>query len=85
MAALDTLDGVLLAAIVEGEEVNTDVSPEDDLQAVWRRSFAAVAGAQAVQQEAFLRRGLALRTSVYPDRHERNRVYRTGLPPRSAH
>lgn len=84
MATLDTLDGVLLSAVVEGEEVNADGSAEYDLQAFWRRSFAAVAGAQAAEQEAFLRRGHALRTTVYPDRHERNRLYRTGLPPRSA-
>jgi hypothetical protein len=85
LAALDALDGVLLSAVVEGEEVHGATNPEDVLRSFWQRSFAAVAGAHATQQAAFLRRGNALRTTIYPNRSERNRLYRTGLPPRSAH
>src|SRR5262249_2065201 len=84
-ACLDALDGILLSAIVEGAEVHSAVQAEDELQSFWRCSFAAVAGAVESHQETFLRRGRAVRTTIYPEAAERRRIYRTGLPPVSAY
>jgi hypothetical protein len=88
--SLDTLDGLLLAAVVELEQAMQESSPgeaevEDRLRRVWRRSFAAVAATtQQWMQTAFLRRGEALHSTIYPDPNRRRNLYRTSLPPRSA-
>jgi len=85
---LDALDGVLMTAVVELEELaGQELSPdelESRLRQIWRRSYAYFATAQeAALEEAFLRRGLALVGRVYPEPPLRRRLYRTGLPPRS--
>jgi hypothetical protein len=85
---LDALDGVLMTAVVELEELaGQELSPdelENRLRQIWRRSYAYFATAQeAALEDAFLRRGLALVQRVYPEPPLRRRLYRTGLPPRS--
>lgn len=85
LEALDTLDGLLLSAVVENEEVIQATTAEQQLQELWQSSFAAIAQVRVGQQEEFLRRGVALRSTIYPESAERRRLYRTGLPPCSAY
>lgn len=80
---VDTLDSLLLSAVVEHEELPDSVSAEDHLQRLWRHSFAAQVGASAEQMDTFLRRGKAVPATIYPDRGRRRSLYSTGLPPRS--
>ncbi len=86
--AIDTLDGVLLAAITELEQVNTEpltlAQLENRLRQIWRRSYAYYA-AQGEKHlaEIFLRRGQALQSTIYPETAQRRRLYHTSLPPRS--
>jgi hypothetical protein len=83
---LDSLDAVLLATVVEleqaaNEQLSLDAL-EEKLQQIWRRSYAYYASQQEQQlQTLFVRRGMALRETIYPDRAHRRRLYRTGLPP----
>jgi hypothetical protein len=83
--ALDTLDGVLLSAVVETEELSEVTTAEQQLQEIWQSSFAAIVQAREGQQEEFFRRGMAIRSRIYPEGGERRRLYRTGLPPCSAY
>ena len=84
---LDSLDGILLASIVEIESLSgASLSPtetEAKLLGVWRRCYAHYASAdEAMLGRWFLRRGHALVATIYPDPAHRRRLYRTGLPPR---
>jgi hypothetical protein len=85
---LDTLDSLLLSGIVEleqlvREEVSADLL-EERLRLIWQRSYAHYAAQEEARlQEIFIRRGLALKVKVYPSAHQRRKLYRTGLPPRS--
>lgn len=84
---LDSLDSVLLAAIVEVESLTDAAVSATELEAklseIWRRSYAHYASKQeAMLGSWFLRRGRALRERIYPDPAERRRLYRSGLPPR---
>src|SRR5262249_17767488 len=81
----DTLDGVLLSAVVESENLDASTNTEQQLQEVWQHSFAAIAQAAEAQREVFLIRGTALTRTIYPQKSERRRLYRTALPPRSAY
>lgn len=86
LESLDTLDGILVSAIVEAEQLSAaDIGPdvlEQRLQEVWQRTYAHYAGRQEAHlRDLFLRRGMALRTRIYPDRSQRRRIYRTGLRP----
>jgi hypothetical protein len=85
LEALDTLDGLLLSGVVETEEASKATATEQQLQDLWQSSFAAIAQARQGQQEEFLRRGVAIRSTIYPESAERRRLYRTGLPPCSAY
>jgi len=84
---LDTLDSLLLSAIVELEqqargEVNPDAL-EERLRQIWQRSFAHFAALEESRlQEFYVRRGRALQAKVYSNASQRRRLYRTGLPPR---
>lgn len=87
--SVDTLDEFLLSAIVELEQLSqhtTDpTSLEDALQRIWQRTYARVATHDATAlQTIFVRRGMALRSTVYPDEKHRRRLYKTSLPPRDA-
>jgi DEAD/DEAH box helicase len=84
---LDSLDSVLLAAIVEIEslagEALTPAVLEERLGEIWRRCYAHYASErEAILGQWFLRRGQALTTRIYPDAAQRRRLYRSGLPPR---
>lgn len=83
---LDTLDSLLLAGIVELEQLaHGDVSAdqlEERLRQIWQRSYAHYAANEESRlQEFFVRRGRTLQTKIYPSAHQRRRLYRTGLPP----
>ncbi len=84
---LDSLDSVLLAAIVEIESLAgatlTATVLEERLGEIWRRCYAHYASErEATLGQWFLRRGKALTTRIYPDAAQRRRLYRSGLPPR---
>lgn len=83
---LDTLDGVLLSAVVELEQLtSTDVdidTLEARLREIWQHTYAHFASLEEVQLSAiFLRRGRSLVRTIYPVRTQRRRIYRTGLTP----
>ena len=84
---LDVLDGVLLAAIIEGgigAGDNEAGDVEQILKKVWGCTYARYAsGEQLRLEELFLRRGSALPKSIFPNAQTRRRLYRTGLPPRA--
>jgi hypothetical protein len=84
---LDSLDSILLAVIVEIEQLKAkDLSPnelEEQLQKIWQRSFAHYASIEQERLEnLFITRGKALKTEIYRDVSQRRRLYRTSLPPR---
>ncbi|MEH2248199.1 DEAD/DEAH box helicase [Nostoc sp.] len=84
---LDSLDSILLSAIVEIEQLAAnDLSPnelEEQLQKIWQRSFAHYASREQERLEnLFISRGVALKTEIYKDLSQRRRLYRTSLPPR---
>jgi DEAD/DEAH box helicase len=84
---LDSLDSVLLAAIVEIESLAGVAISSDDLEGklaeIWRRCYAHYASDQeAALAKWFLGRGRALTARIYPDARQRRGLYRTGLPPR---
>ena len=86
--SLDALDSILLAAIVELEELTgaplTLDEVESELRRIWSRCYARYAAEeQASLERIFLRRGAALVDRIYPTSEERRRLYRTSLPPRS--
>lgn len=86
---LDSLDGLLLSAIVEVERVRGDTLTRSDLEerlhGVWRRTFAAYATINnGLYEQMLVRRGTALHDRIYPDAGNRRRLYATSLPPRSA-
>jgi len=85
---LDTLDGVLLSAIEELEQIDQQqLAPgelEGRLKHVWQRSYAHFASHEEAQLAGyFVTRGRALSERIYPDSSQRRRLYRTSLPPRS--
>lgn len=84
---LDSLDNILLSAVVEIEQIaNKDLSLdelEDSLKKIWQRSYAYYAAVQQEKlEEVFIRRGRSLKEKIYPDAQQRRRLYRTSLPPR---
>lgn len=89
---LDTLDDILLTAIVElesqsGDQINPD-DLEDRLKAIWHRSYAYFAIPQEARwEQVFVQRGRAIvthETRNYGNRKQRRRLYTTTLPPRAA-
>jgi hypothetical protein len=85
---LDSLDGFLIAAIQEVEELRHGELPPDqievELTAIWRRSYAFAAALEEDRlRRIWLARGRAIKTQ-YPDAAHRRRMYRTSLSPRSA-
>lgn len=86
--ALDSLDSILLSAIVEIEQIEAkELSTnelEKQLQKIWQRSFAYYASQEQERlANLFIKRGMALKTEIYRDSSQRRRLYRTSLPPRS--
>jgi len=82
LGSLDSLDGFLLAGMVEHEEIRSLTDWEASIQDLWRGVFASVA-ASPFYLQAFLSRGRAI-PAIYPDRSSRRRLYKTGLPPSTA-
>lgn len=85
---LDTLDSLLLAAIVEVEQLSQrEISAdelEERLRQIWQRSYAHyVAQEEEHLEEVFVRRGRALTVTAYPDARQRRKLYKTSLPPRA--
>ncbi len=85
--ALDSLDSVLLAAIVEIESIAgapLDATElEGKLAEIWRRCYAHYASQyEATLGKWFKLRGQAIVERIYPDADQRRRLYRSGLPPR---
>ncbi|MGX9935828.1 DEAD/DEAH box helicase [Advenella kashmirensis] len=84
---LDTLDGLLIAAIQELEQMRNAARSaadlETELSALWRRTYAYVAAHEEDRlAQTWLQRGRAI-TSLYPDPNRRRQLYKTSLPPRS--
>lgn len=85
--AVDTLDGVLLAILCELDNMSTEeqvslLNYEDMLQKIWTRSFAFFTEPSSNLQDVFVKRGIAIRKNIYPDRIERRMLYKTGMAPR---
>lgn len=85
---LDSLDSILLSAIVEIEQIEakefSSNELEEQLQKIWQRSFAYYASQEQERlAHLFIKRGMALKTEIYRDSSQRRRLYRTSLPPRS--
>ncbi|MGK7958614.1 MAG: hypothetical protein AB4063_25645 [Crocosphaera sp.] len=86
--SLDSLDHILLSLIVELEQIEGQELKIDDLEAqlqsIWQRSYAYYATQEEQRlEEIFIKRGMALKTTVYQDLSQRRRLYRTSLPPRT--
>lgn len=84
---LDTLDGLLIAAIHEIEQMRAAglgaVELEAELSALWRRTYAHVAAEEEDRlEQTWLGRGRAI-TTLYPEPKRRRQLYKTSLPPRS--
>ncbi|WP_348633056.1 DEAD/DEAH box helicase [Rhizobium sp. CCGE532] len=84
---LDTLDGLLIAAVQEIEQMRAvglgAAELEAELAALWRRTYAYVAADEEDRlAQTWLGRGRAI-TSLYPDPKRRRQLYKTSLPPRS--
>jgi hypothetical protein len=85
---LDALDGFLIAAIQEVEELrSSEVDPstlEQELARLWKNTYAyASAQAEEHLQRIWITRGRSIKVH-YPDRTQRRRIYKTSLTPRSA-
>jgi hypothetical protein len=85
---LDTLDSIILSALVEVEQLSREelstTELESRLQRIWKRSYACCAvGDPSAFEAMFLHRGHALLTRIYPESDRRRKLYRTCLPPRS--
>jgi superfamily II DNA/RNA helicase len=84
---LDTLDGLLIAAIQEIEQMHAAglgaAELEAELSALWRRTYAYVAADEQDRlAQIWLGRGRAIR-DIYSDPVRRRQLYKTSLPPRS--
>jgi len=86
--ALDSLDAFLIAAVQEIESLKGSAINAGNLEAelikIWQATYAK-ASAQEEQRlkTIWLTRGKAIQTA-YPDKAEREKIYKTSLPPRSA-
>ncbi len=82
--ALDTLDGLLLSAIHEFEEIDdkqTDL--ETYLGNLWKQTFSYyVKDGEKIYAKVLKKRGSALANNIYPDKSMRTALYNTSLPPR---
>ncbi|URN93104.1 MAG: DEAD/DEAH box helicase [Candidatus Pristimantibacillus lignocellulolyticus] len=86
---LDTLDGILISAIVELELIEEKTISLSDLEAklqgIWRKSYAYFASVEREYLEkVFLKRGLSIQSNIYPNFVDRRKIYRTSLSPRFA-
>lgn len=89
LESLDSLDGILLSALVEAEQrADRDLSAvevEEHLQGIWQQSYAHYCSSREQELGSlFVRRGRSLASRHYPQRSVRRKFYNTSLPPRSA-
>ncbi|ENH97928.1 DEAD/DEAH box helicase [Gracilibacillus halophilus YIM-C55.5] len=89
--ALDTLDSVILSAVVEYENSDEDrgnlpLSEHEDLiKYIWKNTYAFyVSTAEESMEKIFLKRGNAVINDIYQDKKYRNKIYKTSLQPRFA-
>ena len=85
LTSLDTFDQQLLTGIEEIESLNPATEVEDFLRSLWRNTLARHDSdtlGEETALEMFVRRGVALTESIYPERERRRALYHTGLPPR---
>ncbi len=85
---LDSLDGFLLSAIQEVEELRGDDIPADaievELTRIWQRTYAfASRRAEDRLKQIWLDRGNSVK-QLYSDPGQRRQIYKTSLSPRSA-
>jgi DEAD/DEAH box helicase len=85
---LDTLDGFILAALVESEELlGKQLVPndlEEQMKKIWQSTYAYFSSENENYFQIFLRRSQALKETIYPHLDKRKQLYRTSLPPRAA-
>lgn len=83
---LDTLDSILLSTLVELENLQGKIDPNEftnQLQNIWNRTYARFAAkTERNIEKYFTIRGTALQQTIYPDAVQRKRLYCTSLPPR---
>lgn len=92
MLSLDSLDSLLLPAIVEFEQMRpTEGEPinksqiEEHLKGLWGKTYAYFNNSKNRKMgEAFSKRGSAIFENIYPDKDLRRRYYRTSLSPVNA-
>ena len=85
VTSLDTLDQQLLTSIEENESLRTGTALEEFLGSLWHNTLArqdSDSFDDELAREIFLRRGIALIGSIYPERERRRALYHSGLPPR---
>ncbi len=85
---LDSLDGFLLSALQEIEELRSTEIPNAEIEAtltqIWRRTYAFASGVEEDRlRHIWLARGRTIKTR-FPDAIMRRRIYKTSLTPRSA-
>lgn len=84
IVTLDTVDGILLAAIHERDAVEEPAETEVALRDFWRSSFSYYAATEEARLERIiLRRGEVVRR-LYEAQEPRVMIYRSSLPPRGA-
>jgi hypothetical protein len=83
---IDTLDGILVAAIAEMDDENASASDiEERLRGVWKSAYTHwIVGENEKFAGYFVRRGVGISQSIFVDSSERKRIYKTSLPPRRA-
>lgn len=81
---LDTLDGLLLSAIHEFEEMDDEqIDLETYLGNLWEQTFSNYAKeGKKIYSKVVEKRGSALVNNIYPDKSMRTALYNTSLPPR---
>jgi len=84
--SIDELDGIILAAIEEVQQIQpanlTLAQVEEALARVWQNTFARVASAyENWMEDAFIQRGRGVVSTVYPDPAERKVLYSYGYTP----
>lgn len=84
---LDSLDLLLVSAIEEAENLKQSILEGAELEAyirlLWSHTYARFAAREVdLLERIFVTRAVAARTTIYPDKAERKRIYQLGLPPR---
>jgi hypothetical protein len=82
---LDELDSILLNSIEELRGASDEMLPsqvETLLAEVWKTTFTAVVQrSEQWLEKSFIKRGVAVVTTLYPDADERKRLYQYGFTP----